>query len=160
MSFLHFFLKSSFLGYISLCRGLRVHNFIWQESWQVHFGRDYDGKVTPDEVAAAALYLKDTLGQEPVQDLVSNLAKDKGIFLVKTKPRGYAIYKDVYIDDKVKDIPYPQRSLNMIYERQFACFLHIHLFHFCGHMHLFLKRFMQSAYIVHIHVPHFSIFFF
>jgi len=54
------------------------------------------------------LYLKDTLGQEPVQDLVSNLAKDKGIFLVKTKPRGYAIYKDVYIDDKVKDIPYPQ----------------------------------------------------
>ena len=78
-----------------------MHNFIWQESWQVHFGRDYDGKVTPDEVAAAALYLKDTLGQEPVQDLVSNLAKDKGIFLVKTKPRGYAIYKDVYIDDIV-----------------------------------------------------------
>eukprot|EP01018_Ginkgo_biloba_P006595 Gb_30159 [translate_table: standard] len=38
---------------------------------------DSDGKVTPEEVAAAAFYLKDTLGQEPVQKLISGLAKDK-----------------------------------------------------------------------------------
>lgn len=46
------------------------------DRWRI-LDRDYDGKVTPEEVAAAALYLKDTLGHEPVQDLVSNLAKDK-----------------------------------------------------------------------------------
>lgn len=40
--------------------------------------RDYDGKVTPEEVAAAALYLKDTLGKEGIQELISNLSKDKG----------------------------------------------------------------------------------
>ncbi|RVW74698.1 hypothetical protein CK203_047924 [Vitis vinifera] len=39
--------------------------------------RDYDGKVTPEEVAAAALYLKDTLGKEGIQELISNLSKDK-----------------------------------------------------------------------------------
>lgn len=38
--------------------------------------RDYDGKVTPEEVAAAAMYLKDTLGKEGVQELISNLSKD------------------------------------------------------------------------------------
>ncbi|CAN1857775.1 Mitochondrial proton/calcium exchanger protein [Linum perenne] len=38
--------------------------------------RDYDGKVTPDEVAAAANYLKNTLGKEGIQELISNLAKD------------------------------------------------------------------------------------
>lgn len=46
------------------------------DRWRI-LDRDYDGKVTPEEVAAAALYLKDTLGQEPVQELVRNLAKDK-----------------------------------------------------------------------------------
>lgn len=40
--------------------------------------RDYDGKVTPDEVAAAASYLKDTLGREGVQELISSLSKDAG----------------------------------------------------------------------------------
>lgn len=40
--------------------------------------RDHDGKVTPEEVAAAAAYLKDTIGKEGVQELISNLAKDKG----------------------------------------------------------------------------------
>lgn len=40
--------------------------------------RDYDGKVTPEEVASAALYLKDTLGKEGIQELVSSLSKDKG----------------------------------------------------------------------------------
>ncbi|MCD9559063.1 hypothetical protein HAX54_016792 [Datura stramonium] len=38
--------------------------------------RDYDGKVTPEELAAAAMYLKDTLGKEGVQELISNLSKD------------------------------------------------------------------------------------
>eukprot|EP01018_Ginkgo_biloba_P002987 Gb_27296 [translate_table: standard] len=46
------------------------------DRWRI-LDRDSDGKVTPEEVAAAALYLKDTLGQEPVQELISNLAKDK-----------------------------------------------------------------------------------
>lgn len=40
--------------------------------------RDYDGKVTPEEVAAAAAYLKDTLGREGVQELISSLSKDTG----------------------------------------------------------------------------------
>lgn len=42
--------------------------------------RDFDGKVTPEEVAAAAMYLKDTLGKEGIQELISSLSKDKGIF--------------------------------------------------------------------------------
>ncbi|KAG6408438.1 hypothetical protein SASPL_131450 [Salvia splendens] len=37
---------------------------------------DYDGKVTPEEVAAAATYLKNTLGREGVQELISSLSKD------------------------------------------------------------------------------------
>jgi LETM1 and EF-hand domain-containing protein 1 len=40
--------------------------------------RDYDGKVSPDEVALAAMYLKDTLGKEGIQELIQNLSKDKG----------------------------------------------------------------------------------
>lgn len=43
--------------------------------------RDFDGKVTPEEVAAAAMYLKDTLGKEGIQELVSSLSKDKGILV-------------------------------------------------------------------------------
>lgn len=46
-----------------------------------HVCRDYDGKVTPEEVASAAMYLKDTLGKEGVQELISNLSKDGGQFL-------------------------------------------------------------------------------
>uniref|UniRef100_A0A5B7AUX7 Mitochondrial proton/calcium exchanger protein n=1 Tax=Davidia involucrata TaxID=16924 RepID=A0A5B7AUX7_DAVIN len=45
------------------------------DRWQL-LDRDYDGKVTPEEVAAAALYLKDTLGKEGIQELISNLSKD------------------------------------------------------------------------------------
>ena len=40
--------------------------------------RDYDGKVTHEEMASAAIYLKDTLGKEGVQELITNLSKDKG----------------------------------------------------------------------------------
>lgn len=46
------------------------------DRWRV-LDKDYDGKVTPEEVAAAAMYLKDTLGKEGVQELISNLSKDK-----------------------------------------------------------------------------------
>ncbi|KAL7128013.1 hypothetical protein ABFS83_14G287900 [Erythranthe nasuta] len=45
------------------------------DQWRI-LDRDYDGKVTPEEVAAAAAYLKDTLGKEGVQELISNLSKD------------------------------------------------------------------------------------
>ncbi|XP_022733535.1 LETM1 domain-containing protein LETM2, mitochondrial-like isoform X3 [Durio zibethinus] len=46
------------------------------DHWRL-LDRDYDGKVTPEEVAAAAIYLKDTLGKEGVQELISNLSKDR-----------------------------------------------------------------------------------
>ncbi|XP_028794892.1 mitochondrial proton/calcium exchanger protein-like [Neltuma alba] len=46
------------------------------DRWRL-LDRDYDGKVTPDEVAAAAIYLKDTLGKEGIQELISNLSKDR-----------------------------------------------------------------------------------
>uniref|UniRef100_A0A0D9W6Q1 Mitochondrial proton/calcium exchanger protein n=1 Tax=Leersia perrieri TaxID=77586 RepID=A0A0D9W6Q1_9ORYZ len=44
--------------------------------WQL-LDSDRDGKVTPEEVAAAANYLKDTIGKKGVQELISNLSKDK-----------------------------------------------------------------------------------
>lgn len=46
------------------------------DRWQL-LDTDFDGKVTPEEVAAAAMYLKDTLGKEGIQELVSSLSKDK-----------------------------------------------------------------------------------
>ncbi|OMO52627.1 hypothetical protein COLO4_37065 [Corchorus olitorius] len=46
------------------------------DRWRI-LDRDHDGKVTPEEVAAAAIYLKDTLGKEGVQELISNLSKDR-----------------------------------------------------------------------------------
>lgn len=68
--------------------------------------RDYDGKVTPEEVASAAMYLKDTLGKEGIQELIGNLSKDRGarccivyysstcllMFLVLHKQRGSWFY--------------------------------------------------------------------
>ncbi|XP_057249621.1 uncharacterized protein LOC104889044 isoform X3 [Beta vulgaris subsp. vulgaris] len=45
------------------------------DRWQL-LDRDFDGKVTAEEVAAAAMYLKHTLGKEGVQELISNLSKD------------------------------------------------------------------------------------
>ena len=47
--------------------------------------RDSDGKVTPEEVAAAAMFVKDTLGREPVQELIRNLAKDEGKFQISLR---------------------------------------------------------------------------
>ncbi|XP_010526720.1 PREDICTED: LETM1 and EF-hand domain-containing protein 1, mitochondrial [Tarenaya hassleriana] len=46
------------------------------KGWQL-LDRDRDGKVTPDEVAPAAMYLKDTLAKEGIQQLISSLSKDK-----------------------------------------------------------------------------------
>ncbi|KAK9291393.1 hypothetical protein L1049_019340 [Liquidambar formosana] len=46
------------------------------DRWRL-LDRDYDGKVTPEEVASAAMYLKDTLGKEGVQELISKLSKDR-----------------------------------------------------------------------------------
>lgn len=39
---------------------------------------DSDGKVTPEEVAAAAAFLKSSLRENSVEELISNLAKDRG----------------------------------------------------------------------------------
>ncbi|XP_030528002.2 mitochondrial proton/calcium exchanger protein [Rhodamnia argentea] len=46
------------------------------DRWRV-LDRDHDGKVTPEEVAAAALYLKNTLDKEGIQELIGNLSKDR-----------------------------------------------------------------------------------
>ncbi|XP_057957042.1 uncharacterized protein LOC131150372 [Malania oleifera] len=46
------------------------------DRWRL-LDRDHDGKVTPEEVAAAAMYLKDTLGKDGIQELISNLSKDR-----------------------------------------------------------------------------------
>ncbi|XP_059655515.1 uncharacterized protein LOC132302619 [Cornus florida] len=46
------------------------------DGWRL-LDRDYDGKVTPEEVAAAAMYLKNTLDKEGIQELISNLSKDR-----------------------------------------------------------------------------------
>ncbi|XP_030482204.2 uncharacterized protein LOC115699108 [Cannabis sativa] len=46
------------------------------DRWQL-LDRDFDGKVTPEEVAGAAMYLKNTLGKEGVQELISSLSKDR-----------------------------------------------------------------------------------
>jgi hypothetical protein len=35
-----------------------------------------------EEVAAAAMYLKDTLGKEGIQELISNLSKDRGRLVI------------------------------------------------------------------------------
>ncbi|KAJ6718169.1 LEUCINE ZIPPER-EF-HAND CONTAINING TRANSMEMBRANE PROTEIN [Salix purpurea] len=53
------------------------------DKWRL-LDRDYDGKVTPEEVASAAMYLKDHLGKEGIQELISNLSKDtEGKILVE-----------------------------------------------------------------------------
>ncbi|KAL6565302.1 hypothetical protein OROGR_002253 [Orobanche gracilis] len=46
------------------------------DRWRL-LDRDYDGKVTPEEVASAAMYLKDTLDKEGIQELIGKLSKDR-----------------------------------------------------------------------------------
>lgn len=57
---------------------INVHIYSTDKTPHNDPSRDYDGKVTPEEVAAAASYLKDTLGREGVQELISSLSKDAG----------------------------------------------------------------------------------
>ncbi|XP_051120080.1 uncharacterized protein LOC127243897 [Andrographis paniculata] len=53
------------------------------DRWRL-LDRDYDGKVTAEEVASAAMYLKDTLDKEGIQELISKLSKDaEGKILVE-----------------------------------------------------------------------------
>ncbi|KAG6469001.1 mitochondrial proton/calcium exchanger protein-like [Zingiber officinale] len=46
------------------------------DRWKL-LDRDHDGKVTPEEVATAAMYLKDTIGKEGVEELIGNLSRDR-----------------------------------------------------------------------------------
>ncbi|KAJ7563576.1 hypothetical protein O6H91_03G115700 [Diphasiastrum complanatum] len=46
------------------------------DRWKI-LDLDCDGKVTPEEVAAAATYLKKTVSDEPVQELINKLTKDE-----------------------------------------------------------------------------------
>ncbi|KAK9735850.1 hypothetical protein RND81_04G232600 [Saponaria officinalis] len=46
------------------------------DRWRL-LDRDYDGKVTPEEVASAAAYLKDTLDKNGIQELIRRLSKDR-----------------------------------------------------------------------------------
>ncbi|TKY65321.1 LETM1 and EF-hand domain-containing protein 1 [Spatholobus suberectus] len=64
------------------------------DRWRL-LDRDYDGKVTPEEVLSAAMYLKDTLGKEGIHELISNLSKDSdGKILVEDIVK-LAMQKDV-----------------------------------------------------------------
>ncbi|KAJ4975523.1 hypothetical protein NE237_000629 [Protea cynaroides] len=70
------------------------------DRWRL-LDRDYDGKVTPEEVAAAAAYLKDTLGEEGVQELISNLSKDtEGKILVEDIVKLGSRMEDVSTDEE------------------------------------------------------------
>uniref|UniRef100_A0A0D9W6P9 Mitochondrial proton/calcium exchanger protein n=1 Tax=Leersia perrieri TaxID=77586 RepID=A0A0D9W6P9_9ORYZ len=63
--------------------------------WQL-LDSDRDGKVTPEEVAAAANYLKDTIGKKGVQELISNLSKDKeGNILVEDIARDSGVSSEL-----------------------------------------------------------------
>ncbi|KAG6586138.1 Mitochondrial proton/calcium exchanger protein, partial [Cucurbita argyrosperma subsp. sororia] len=46
------------------------------DRWRL-LDRDYDGKVTAEEVVSAAMHLKDTLGKEEIQEIISSLSKDR-----------------------------------------------------------------------------------
>lgn len=46
------------------------------DCWRL-LDRDYDGKVTPEELAAAATYLRETIAKDGVQELISKLSKDR-----------------------------------------------------------------------------------
>ncbi|KAI4353172.1 hypothetical protein L6164_002143 [Bauhinia variegata] len=46
------------------------------DRWRL-LDRDYDGKVTPEEVLSAAMFLEDKLGKEGIHELISNLSKDR-----------------------------------------------------------------------------------
>jgi Ca2+-binding EF-hand superfamily protein len=61
------------------------------------FQRDHDGKVTSEEVAAAATYLKHNLDNTGIEELIGGLSKDKGNYLtVASAPRRDSEYVDKY----------------------------------------------------------------
>ncbi|CAK7322793.1 unnamed protein product [Dovyalis caffra] len=64
------------------------------DRWRI-LDRDYDGKVTPEEVASAAIYLKDTLGKEGIQELISNLSKDRGRLIIFNGTDGKILVEDI-----------------------------------------------------------------
>ncbi|MQL70389.1 hypothetical protein Taro_002716 [Colocasia esculenta] len=71
--------------------------------WQL-LDRDHDGKVTPEEVASAAMYLKDTLGRDGIQELISNLSKDKeGKILVEDIVKLGSKKDDATTDKKIEE---------------------------------------------------------
>ena len=51
------------------------------------FQRDHDGKVTSEELAAAATYLKHNLDSAGIEELIGSLSKDKGDPTVPSDPR-------------------------------------------------------------------------
>nr|GEU74295.1 mitochondrial proton/calcium exchanger protein-like [Tanacetum cinerariifolium] len=46
------------------------------DKWRV-LDKDYDGKVTSEELASATAYLKDAMAKEGIIELISKLSKDK-----------------------------------------------------------------------------------
>ncbi|KAG4982432.1 hypothetical protein JHK87_027181 [Glycine soja] len=82
----------NFLDFLNIC-----FTNIWMSassftSWLVivhvsieEYMRDYDGKVTPEEVVSVAMYLKDTLGKEGIHELISNLSKDSEVTMEAAK---------------------------------------------------------------------------
>ena len=45
------------------------------------FNRDRDGKVTSEELVAAAVYFKENLDKAGVQEIIANLSKDKSAYI-------------------------------------------------------------------------------
>lgn len=65
--------------------------------------RDSDGKVTPEEVAAAAMYLRETISKDGVQQLISQLKKDKdGKILVEDIVRLGSQGEDIDAADDIR----------------------------------------------------------
>ncbi|KAL6223694.1 hypothetical protein ACLB2K_002553 [Fragaria x ananassa] len=64
--------------------------------------RDFDGKVTAEEVAAAANYLKNTLGKEGVQEVIGNLSKDSKAVLEKILLKFICLDGKILVEDIVK----------------------------------------------------------
>lgn len=71
------------------------------DRWKL-LDRDSDGKVTAEEVAGATMFLKDSLGQTSLEELISGLAKDKdGKILVEDIVRlGTTIDPDDIVEEE------------------------------------------------------------
>ncbi|XP_047056379.1 mitochondrial proton/calcium exchanger protein-like [Lolium rigidum] len=70
------------------------------DGWQL-LDRDHDGKVTSEEVAAAATYLKHNLDNTGIEELIGSLSKDKdGKILVEDIVRLGTQAEEVEFDDE------------------------------------------------------------